>query len=591
MIFEYYEWLILVFPLLGTLVLLLAGRRASQRLQNGLTIGSAAGPLIIALPLLIGHSLEPGLVGQPDSMPWIQVWTGSDFIKAPFSLLVDALSVFTLYAVAVGMLFVLLNAVRLQTGADRHLYLARLTGLLAALLATVLADNLLFLLLGWSLSGWILLDPLGSDDAAQERRPGLTPTLLLISDFFLLLAAGVANRQFASLSLYHIFGLEPSRMLDSVPQKTIREVTVLLVGSVLVRTAQVPFHGRSSKNQQPVSLGATWELVYTLPGVYLLARIYPLLQQALVAERVLAWWGAASALLLALVAAVQPEPDQSRRWVSRSQAGLILAALGLGLRQPGITFLVAYTLIHILAQLTGPSSSTQCRHRSPWLHAFAWAAACGFPLLPGYFLTVQLYGAAYGQHLGVWALVLVATLLLAASAVRAIVQIRFREKADASLKKGSLILLALLVLILGLLNLFSRSPLEAFLEQVFGLGWSRPDGWWFGLAILVAALGAILGYALDAGLKRPAPKVVSWIVRGYDAQQIYDHVLSGSLQAAGKFLAETIEPLAERWTFGALGRLISRHAPQDRDPPPSVPTSMTLFILGIAAVAVYLLVR
>ncbi len=599
MIFEYYEWLVLVFPLLGTLILHLAGRRASHRLQNGLAISSAVVPLFIALPLLIGQSLEPGLVGRPDSLPWIRVWTGTDYIKAPFSLLIDALSVFALYAVVVGMLLNLLNAVRQQTGEDRHLALARLTGLLAALLITVLADNLLFLLLGWSLSEWILLEPFGPDGTATEgKRPALALTLLLIGDFMLLLAAGVANKQFASLSLYHIFGLEPVRSLDHVPQEAIVAVTVLLVGSVLVRTAQVPFHGHTSKSEQPAGLAAVGELAYTLPGVYLIARFYPLLQQVTAAEQVLTWWAAASALLLAAVAVVQPEPDRSRLWVSRSQGGLILAALGLGLRQAAMAFLPAYVLAHILARLTGPRdrahSSARARttgHKSPWLHAFAWAAACGFPLLSGYFLTVQLYGGAYSYRVSVWALVLVTTLLHAASAMRAIKQIRFREKADTSLGNGSLVLLALLVLILGLLNLFSPSPLETFLDPIFGFGGSPWAWWWFGLAVLIAALGAALGYALDAWLQRPVPKVISWIARGYDTQGFYERALVDPVQAAGKFVAETVEPFAERWTFGALGRLIARRAPQDRDPPSSVPTSTILFILGIAAVAVALLVR
>lgn len=597
--FAYYEWLILVFPLLGTLILFVAGRRTCRRLQNGIAIGSVAGPLIIALPLLIGQSLEPGLVGKPDPLPWIQVWTGTGYVSAPFLLLIDALSVFALYVVTVGLLWIVLNAIRPQPGEDRHLDLVRLTGLLATLLIAVLADNLIFLLLGWSLSGWILLDPFGSDDTdAKEKHRGFATALLLISDFMLLLAAGVANKQFASLSLYHIFALEPARMLDEIPQETISAITALLVGGALVRTAQAPFHGPPVACEQPAYLRAVWELVHTLPGVYLVTRIYPLLQQVPAAEQILTWWGVASALLLAAVAAVQPESHHSRRWVSQGQGGLMLAALGLRLYHTAMAFLPAYVLAHILAQFSGPRervhSSARARtaeHPSPWLHAFAWAATCGFPLLSGYFLIVRLYGAAYGDSLGVWALMLVATLLLAASGSRAIKQIHFREKTDPPFGHGSLILLALLVVALGVLNLLSQSPIETLLTPIFGPGWSPPGWWWHGLAVLVAALGTVLGFAIDAWLERPAPKTISWIARGYDTQRIYERAVTGPLQAAGTFLAETVEPFVERWTFGALGRLISRQTPQDRDPPPSVPTATIMFILGIVAVAVYLLVR
>jgi uncharacterized membrane protein len=263
----------------------------------------------------------------------------------------------------------------------------------------------------------------------------------------------------------------------------------------------------------------------------------------------------------------------------------------LGLRRAATAFLPAYVLIHILARLTEPTSDSQDHPPSPWLHAFSWAAACGFPLLPGYFLTAQLYGAAYNTRLGVWALVLVTTLLIAASGMRAIKEIRFKEKTDAPFGNGSLILLALLVLVLGLLNLFSASPLETFLEPIFGSGWSISGWWGFGMAVLIAALGAALGYALEAWLKGPTPQFVSWITRGYDIQMIYERVVARPLQAASTFLAQTVEPLVERWTFGGLGRLISRPSPQDRDPPPFVPTSLILFVLGIAAVAVALLVR
>jgi NADH:ubiquinone oxidoreductase subunit 5 (subunit L)/multisubunit Na+/H+ antiporter MnhA subunit len=91
--FEYYEWLLLLFPLLGALLNGFLGKRFPPHIQGWIACGAVSGSLLVVLPLFVGVSSSPGLVGQPIPFVWIKIWSGHQFIEGPFALRIDALSI------------------------------------------------------------------------------------------------------------------------------------------------------------------------------------------------------------------------------------------------------------------------------------------------------------------------------------------------------------------------------------------------------------------------------------------------------------------------------------------------------------------
>lgn len=592
--FEYFEWLLLIFPLLGALLNGCLGKRLPPRVQNWIACGAVAAALLGALPLLVGGSVEPGLVGRPVPLTWIQIWSGHRFIKGPFSLRIDALSItVSLMAIVAGLFIHTYAALRTEGEASRHITLALLNGTWAALLILVLADNFAFLLLGWSLTGWCTHSLLNTklDRSTPQRSPYM---LHLLSDACMLLAVAIMSRLFASLSLHDVITMTVSTVsTESSPNAGIA-VPLLLLISAAIRAGQFPFQAWAPDHGQSYARATAYGLTSMLPGVYLLARLYPLIEQTPPVPSLLSWWGAITALLMAIVALFQPQIRQLGRTVASVQAGLLFLALGTRGYAILFSFLPAFVLLHTLLQLVTEGNPRAESERAPrrekhWMLIFFLAAVGGLPLLPGFTFHTQLIEWLFYGNKAQWILSMLSTLLLGASAARAVFSLRTQPKTAASSGTGVLFLLVCGITILGLTSLTSPSPLGRFLVPIFGSAGYLPPWWWFGIAILTTGVGTGLGYVLAARQEGPPTGIVRWIAQGYRVKELYSATITRPLLATGKFVAQTVEPRATSWTFGVLAKLVGRRASPDQKDD-SLALSMIFFFLGTAAIAAFLLI-
>lgn len=592
--FRYFEWWILAIPLAGALSIGLLGKRLSRRVQNWVSAAVAAGTLFVALPPLIGELTEPGLVGRPAAFSWIKVWSGDYFVQVPLALHVDALSILLSWTVILGVLAVMWWALQSKTEPSRHVMLALLSGALASLLALVLADNLLFLLLGWSLAGWctygLLCLPTDRTEpgAAQDRPPLPMLVFSLVSDLCMLVAAAVVSGQFASLSIHHLVTLEPGKAVSEVARETMATVVTLLLVSAMMRAAQLPFHDWRVAHRHRAGRALVHGLSCVLPAIYLLARIGPLVDQVAYAGPLLSWWGALSALLLAASALCQPRLGQSTRWIALSQGGLLFLALGVGAHPASLAFLPAYALSHTLIQLAiadpaaGPDGAA-----APRLLRFGLAAVGGLPLMPSFAFATQVMGATYPSVFpGV--LAALTTLLLAASATRTALSAPALPGVMSGREMRPMLLISGVVGILGVTSLWSPVPLSAFLQPVLGYLWLQPAWWWFAIAAAAVGLGVVLGWLLHSHAQVLSSDGLCWIGEGYRTLDLYARAIARPLLLAGQFLALQ-EAGAARWTFGLLGRLVAKRAADRQRPDDSVALSVVLFALGVAGIAAYLL--
>ncbi|RCW46214.1 NADH:ubiquinone oxidoreductase subunit 5 (subunit L)/multisubunit Na+/H+ antiporter MnhA subunit [Halopolyspora algeriensis] len=339
-------WLLIAVPLGTGAVLACTGRRG-DRLAPAVGIVAASVTLVLAATAAV---LRPAV-----SVP---LFAGIDA-----GLAVDGLSAILVVTVATITLAVLVFAtVELGPGRAR----ARFTGLMllfaGAMLVTVTATGLAVLLMGWEVMGatsWALIG-YWWHQPHRVRAANVAFVTTRAADLGLYLAAGAA-----------LAGGVSTLALPALPDVSRPWLTVLTAGIVaaaLGKSAQLPLHFWLSRAMEgPSSVSALLHsATMVAAGAYLLLRLQPLLAASGWGEPVVAWTGAATALVLGLVAVAQTDLKQLLAASTSAQIGFIVLAAGAG----G----VAAGTMHLVAHAATKSAL--------FLAAGAWLTALGTKALP-----------------------------------------------------------------------------------------------------------------------------------------------------------------------------------------------------------------
>ena len=316
------------------------------------------------------------LVGQPEGTAlvdrwatWIGVGVGPKALVGGFALRFDPLSsVFALLVSGVGFLIALYSVVHMDSGASEERSYDRFFGFfifqLFAMLALVLADNLLILLLGFAMlvMSTQLLTAFSYSDPAQARGATWAGTAGLIGFGGLLFSVMMV---FRGLSQMGRPGLSLSQLEASLPALAVATVDLPgWLGGVGVPLPELLAIGVALS---ACSLASLWPFLCWLPqgsrgpvpalvliqtvttlaaAGYLLARFSHWLALAVATSEALAWLGGVGALVAAGVACTRFEITRVMAWSSVSQFGLVLLAAGVG----GYTEAVFHVIAHAFAK-------------------------------------------------------------------------------------------------------------------------------------------------------------------------------------------------------------------------------------------------
>ncbi|MEW2630826.1 proton-conducting transporter membrane subunit [Streptomyces sp. NPDC048389] len=355
-------WLLVALPLLTGGALAVAGR-AADRLAPA--VGVAASLATLGLAIATG-------VGRPAVHAPL-------FAGMEAGLRVDALSAVMVITVAAVTTAVLVFAAGQP---DRSAGQARFFGLMllfaGAMLVTVTATTLPLLLMAWEIMGatsWALIgfrwhEPPGVHAAATAF---LTTRA---ADLGLYLAAGAAVAGGAGS-----LELDALRTVDS---PWLHVVTAGMVLAALGKSAQLPFSfwlSRAMEGPSPVS-ALLHSAAMVAAGAYLLLRLHPLLTATAWAGPLVAWTGAATAVLLGVVAVAQTDLKQLLAASTCAQVGFMVLAAGTAGVAAGTAHLVAHAAVKA----------------GLFLAAGAWLTALGtkhLPALRGAAHTYPLVGACF----------------------------------------------------------------------------------------------------------------------------------------------------------------------------------------------------
>lgn len=369
---------------------MIASLPSAHDLAAGLVVAQLAAPAATLLAIAL-----PALVGRPPSerstTRTVATGFGLAFLAAVASLILGAARGFPPEVVHLGTLFSvgdhaatvelvadalsipyvcfssglcwLVNAfagryLHREAGFTRFFILLALFGFGMNLL--VLAGSIDVLFAGWECVGISSTLLIGF---FHERRTAVDAALrsfvtYRICDMGLLAAGVVIHHAVGSGDFGRVFtGAWPAATC-LVPAATAVPAAALLVFAALGKSAQVPLSGwlpRAMEGPTPSS-AIFYGALSIHAGAYLLLRCAPLLDAAPAVAWLLVAIGVGTAIHAALVGSVQTDLKGMLAYASMTQAGLILAEIGLGWRVVPLVHVISHALLRSLQILRSPSA-------------------------------------------------------------------------------------------------------------------------------------------------------------------------------------------------------------------------------------------
>lgn len=373
--------LIIVFPLLGLLINLVAGKRMSEN-WVGIIASSAAG-LSFLIAVLQALSLQAN--GFAAVTVPLADWISIGDLHIPWAFQVDTLSV-TMMLVVTGVgTLIHIYAIGYEHSDVRHngdpgrypRFFIYLNLFLVAMLVLVTGNNYLMLFVGWEgvgLCSYLLIGfwfEKGANNVGNARAARKAFVANRVGDWAMLLAMFLIFGLFGSLTFETVFGRVASIRLDDYGQAVVTAITLLLLVGATGKSAQVPLYvwlPDAMAGPTPVSALIHAATMVTA-GIYMITRSSALFALSEVSMNAVAWVGAITALFAATIAVGQTDIKKVLAYSTISQLGFMVAAVGLGGYVAGMFHLITHAFFKALLFLSSGSVIHAMEHGMHELHA------------------------------------------------------------------------------------------------------------------------------------------------------------------------------------------------------------------------------
>jgi NADH-quinone oxidoreductase subunit L len=345
-----YAWLILLFPLVGCIVNALTYRWQRRGVTAGwigtLAIALAFASAIAALISMLGHA-------ETDRVFTSSLWNYdvSAGVDAKLSILADPLSIYMALIVSgVSMLIHIYSVAYMKSDRGYVRYFSYLNYFVFSMLLLVLAGNFIILIIGWAFVGaasYLLI-------SFWYRRTTATNAGIKAFVINVLGDVGLVLGTFFIFRHTHTVGF--TQTFAEVPHVFTHNQTDLVAGCLLIlvgafaKSAQVPLHTwlpDAMEGPTPVSALIHAATMVTA-GVYIIARMHPLFEQAPTAADVGAIGGAATLLIAASIAIVQTDLKRVIAYSTMSQIGYMIMGVSVGAYSASLFHLMTHAYFKAL---------------------------------------------------------------------------------------------------------------------------------------------------------------------------------------------------------------------------------------------------
>ena len=530
-------WLIPALPLIGFVVLLLAGKLLGEPRAGWIATTAAGASFLVTLMVFVGLLGRDSHSGERSYELILFEWLPSGSLQVEAGFLVDPLSVtMALFVTGVGALIHLYSVGYMHGDPKYSKFFLYLNLFLFSMLMLVFGNNLVVTFLGWEGVGacsYLLISFWHHRDSAATAGKKAFVTNRVGDWGFLV----------ATFAIWSALGTVTYTEIASSPAMTAATGTAV---SLLLFVAAA---GKSAmEGPTPVSAMVHAATMVT-SGVYLLVRMNNVLtDDALI---VIAVVGAATALFAALCAVAQHDIKKVLAYSTISQLGFMFLAIGSGAYVAAIfhvithsffkalLFLGSGSVIHGMGDEQDMRKMGALRLAMPITAAtfiVGWLAIAGVPPFAGFWSKDEILLAAWEQeNIGplLWVIGLITALLTAYYMSRQVILVFFGDQRwdeDAHPHESSwtmtipLCVLAGAAIVGGAINLPLVKDwlvLEHFLEPIFNDPHHFSSG-----TITKVALAVISVCAAVAGISLA---VLSWLTRRISTDRLEPDFLENAM--------------------------------------------------------------
>ena len=424
---------IVALPLLGFVINLVLGRRLGEPAAGWVGTAAAGGSFIASLVVWVTMLGKPA--GERVTDLNIFTWFPVAGLHANAGLQMDPLSItMALFVTGVSTAIHMYSIGYMHRDPGFVRFFIYLNLFLFSMVVLVLADNFLFSFLGWEGVGFCSYGLVGfwfqREVAAVAAKKAFVTNR--VGDVGFLLAMFLMFAHFSSLNYSAVLGTvvkgHTTGLLTGTPGAidgtTATAITLLLFLGAIGKSAQIPLYiwlPDAMEGPTPISALIHAATMVTA-GVYLMARVAPMLHYAHATSWVVACTGAGTAFLAATIACAQDDIKKALAYSTVSQLGYMFLAIGAGDYVDGIfhmlthaffkalLFLAAGAVIHAMANRQDMKQMGGLAKYLPLTaltFAVGWLAISGIPPLAGFWSKDAILASAWGMNKVLWAIALV----------------------------------------------------------------------------------------------------------------------------------------------------------------------------------------
>ncbi len=562
----------MLLPLAGFLVNLVFGNRLKRPLA-----GVIASLFVIAsFALAIVTWLE--LLSKPASQRVFDFtlfnWISSGSLHLNVGAYIDPLSVTMILFVTGVSAAIHIYSIGYMAHDERFSqFFVYLNLFVFAMSVLVLSDNFVFTFLGWegvgATSYWLIAFWFERPTAAAAGKKAFIVNRM--GDFGYLIAVFLLFGYVGSLSYAKVFG-----SLGSIGHGALTAIALLFFLGAVGKSAQLPLFVwlvDAMEGPTPVSALIHAATMVTA-GVYLMARISPILHLTAGVGTFIAFVGVITAFVAAMAATSQTDIKKVLAYSTVSQLGYMFLGIGTGQYVAAIflmvthafykalLFLGAGSVIHGLHDEQNIKKMGALRKLMPITSVtfiVAWLSIAGFPPFSGFWSKGDVLAGAYQKSVVLWLIGALTAILTAYYMGREVYLVFFgKQRFEKSnhvhespkVMTIPLLILAVLSIFGGVLNLPISDKfrfLENWLTPVFG-GALAPSTLSSSLRLALGAADgvfALVGIGLATSLwirssSRPAIEP-SLLANGWGIDRFYDRVIARSSTRLSAEVTDVIE--------------------------------------------------
>ena len=411
-----YIWLIPLFPLIGTVINGLLGKKIGNKAVG--FVGCA----VVGASFLVSLSIFTQLLNLSPETRFFQkiiyTWIGSGDFNADIGFQIDPLSgIMILVVTGVGFLIHIYSVGYMHNEPGYFRYFAYLNLFTFSMLILVLANNFLLMFVGWEgvgLCSYLLIgfwfEKKSASDAGKKAF-----IVNRIGDFGFILGVMLIFSTFRSVEFREVFEKAGTDFTAGDP--TITLITILLFIGACGKSAQIPLYvwlPDAMEGPTPVSALIHAATMVTA-GVYMVSRCNFLYILAPDSMMLVAIIGAATAIFAASIGLVQNDIKRVLAYSTVSQLGYMFLGCGVGAFTAGIFHLMTHAFFKALLFLGAGSvihgmggeqdiwkMGALRKHMPVTFFTFlaGTIAITGLPGFSGFFSKDEILWQAYSGHYG-----------------------------------------------------------------------------------------------------------------------------------------------------------------------------------------------